>query len=146
MPFDDDEVDLKKTSFQPKVKLKEQKTVQSPVEQERVFNEQANGAHQRDEEYKVRAAELAQRYRDVIKNTILIENKSEIQKNLEQEVLNHLIALASEINNDPGQKEGEGSNGLIGLLFKTVLHQRDRLNNLEYRLQSLEKTKSSQNG
>ena len=58
---------------------------------------------------------------------------------MEKEVILNIIQLASEVNNDANESEGIGSLSWIAQLFKTVLYQRDRINNLEYALTQLEK-------
>ena len=50
-----------------------------------------------------------------------------------------MIKLAVDVNNDPNEQEGMGSLMWIVLLLKTLLMQRDRINQLEYVVSQLEK-------
>jgi hypothetical protein len=49
-----------------------------------------------------------------------------------------MLQLAIEINTDPNEQEGMGSLTWITLLFKTCLAQRDRLNEMEFTLVTLQ--------
>jgi hypothetical protein len=107
------------------------------------FNEQANAVHSKNEEYKQRAWDLSPKFKSIIEDRTLIENKSPVSKNLEQEVLNNLVQLASEMNLDANQPEGRGSVVLSMLLMKMLLVQRDIINSLAYKINTLEKNNDS---
>jgi hypothetical protein len=47
--------------------------------------------------------------------------------------------LAQEINSDPGELDGVGSLVWVVLLLKSCFAQRDKINNLEYKLSLIEK-------
>jgi len=98
-----------------------------------------------DEElYKNRAWELAVRYKSFIEDSKLKENKSSIVLDIEKETIDSLISLASSMNKDENQPEGEGSNALCMLLLKCMLIQRDKINDLNYRISNLEKNKTDE--
>ncbi len=80
---------------------------------------------------------LSRTYMGFIKNKTVRENKSPIEDDLEKETVQKLIQISMELNNDDTQPEGIGSLGLINLLFRSVLAQRDIINNLEYRYELL---------
>ncbi len=87
--------------------------------------------------------ELSRTYMGFIKNKIVKENKSPIEEDLEKETVQKLIQISMQLNNDDTQPEGIGSLGLINLLFRSVLAQRDIINNLEYKYVQLERQLSS---
>lgn len=141
MPFEDDEKDLESLP-DPKIKIKGQKPVASPLNQAREFQGRAKEAHERSEEFKTQALELSKKFMEMVKDTTLLENKGQIAKNVEGQIISDLAKLGIDMNNDETQDEGMGSIGLVLLLFKTVLYQRNRINSLEYRVQKLEKNSS----
>lgn len=104
------------------------------------FNEKADQAFNRDQEYKAKAAELGTKYRSFLEDKILPENKTLINKDIEQETVNKLILLANEMNNDEIQPEGIGGVVLSILLMKMLLVQRDTINSLAYKIDKLEKS------
>ena len=104
-----------------------------------VFNEQAEKAFNKNEEYKARSFELGTKFRGIVEDKVLAENKTLINKEIEQETLNKLVILANEMNADDNQPEGIGGAALGMLLMKMLISQRDRINTLEYKLDKLEK-------
>jgi len=87
--------------------------------------------------------ELSRNYMGFIRNKVVRENKSPIEDDLEKETVQKLIQISMELNNDDTQPEGIGSLGLINLLFRSVLAQRDIINNLEHKYVQLERQMSS---
>lgn len=142
MPFD--EKDPK--DFAPKIGLKKQTTGQksmfegkpkAPTQQE--FQKQVEGAQEKIAGYKKRAADLFVQFNKSILDKTLPQNRNVFNIESEKEMLQNMIQLAIEINNDPNEQEGMGSLTWITCLFKTTLAQRDRINELEYLLSSLQK-------
>jgi len=86
---------------------------------------------------------LGKNFIELITDKTLIENKGSIALHAENQVVSDLAKLAIDMNNDETQDEGMGSIGLLVLMFKTALSQRNRINALEYKLQKLEKNPSS---
>jgi hypothetical protein len=142
MPFDEEDED--QVSNQ-KTGLKNVSTQRSIFEQmkkkptQEDFEKQVKAVEQKMASYKQRAAELAVQFKKIVEDKTLSQNKNIFNTELEREVLSKMIQLASEINNDPNEQEGMGSLSWITLLFKTVLSQRDRINNLEYSISQLDK-------
>jgi hypothetical protein len=89
--------------------------------------------------YKAKAADLAVQFKKLVDDKTLAPNKNVFAKQLEKEILTNMAELAVEINNDPHEQEGMGSLGWVILLLKTILGQRDRINNLEYTISLLDK-------
>jgi|688.fasta_scaffold881774_2 hypothetical protein len=103
------------------------------------FEKRVKDAQESNSGYKKRAAELALNFKKILEDKTLPQNKNIFANEFERELLVKMIQLAIEINNDPNEQEGMGSLGWITLLFKTILSQRDRINNLEYNISVLEK-------
>lgn len=140
MPFDDDGYDA---SRRPKKGVKisnKDSTVPQPKSSGKaVFEGRAENAFSTYEEYKQRTWDLSTKYKSFIEDKILPENKSIITRELEKEVLDKLVALASDMNADEYQPEGIGSVALNMLLMKCMLIQRDTINSLAYKVQKLER-------
>lgn len=73
----------------------------------------------------------------LIEDKVLPANKSSIDHSLEKEVLSRMIALTMELNNDPNEPEGVGSVGILVILMKAILKQRDKINLLSYEVSQL---------
>lgn len=131
-------------NFSPKKGLKinnQQSSVPQPkLNNVAEFNEQAKEVFLQYEDYKKRTWELSTRFKAMIEDRTLSENKGVISKDLEKEVLDKLVALSSEMNADDNQPEGIGSVALSMLMLKMMLLQRDTLNTLAYKLEKLEKS------
>jgi hypothetical protein len=89
--------------------------------------------------YGIRASDLALRFKRVLDDKTLAQNKNPFQQAAESELLNSLVQLSIDMNVDTNEVESMGSVGLSALLLKTALIQRDRINDLEYRLSLLDK-------
>lgn len=103
------------------------------------FEQQADETYEKVQDRKQRAVELVQQFWAFIKDDTLVHEKGPIKKNLEKEIVNKLLAFASEMNNDINESEGSGSVAVITLLLKAVLYLRDSNNEVRYRLTQLEK-------
>lgn len=82
--------------------------------------------------YKDRFADLTIKFADLIKDKTLKQNKNVFAKTIENDILKDMLVLAREVNTNPNEPEGEGSLGLITLLFRACLGQRDKINQLEF--------------
>jgi hypothetical protein len=87
---------------------------------------------------------LAQEFMTLIRDRTLPQNKSVMAKDIEQQTVVKLANAALIINQDDSEAEGMGSIAMINLLFKVVLAQRDKLNELEYELAQLKKLSRAQ--
>lgn len=145
MPFDEENDDGLPSPHSQKIGLKQvssQKSIfdsipKKPTQEE--FNTKVKKIHDRDNSYKIRAAELATQFNKIMADKTLVQNKGPFAKEIEKEVLSNMINLAVEINNDGKEIEGMGSLTWITLLLKTCLSQRNKINQLEYSLSVLEK-------
>lgn len=149
MPFDEEEDDTLQPQV-PKTGLKKVSTQKSifddmakkPSQED--FNKKVAIIQEKDSSYKVSFATLAVELSKVMKDKTLRENKNVFSKEIESELLKNLVNLGKEVNNE-AEDEGEGSIGLITLLFKVALMQRDNINSLEYRVSLLEKNMRPEN-
>jgi len=101
------------------------------------FSQKADAAFIKIQGYKQRMWDLSAKFKSFIEDKILPLNKTLVSKDLENEVLQQLITVASEMNEDDTQPEGLGSTALCMLLMKMTLLQRDIINSLAYEVDKL---------
>jgi hypothetical protein len=89
--------------------------------------------------YGIRASDLAFRFKRALDDKTLTQHKNPFQQAAESELLNGLVQLSIDINTDEHEIEGMGSVGLSALLLKTALIQRNKINELEYKISLQEK-------
>jgi len=95
---------------------------------------------EQENEFKVRALELAHNFKKMIDNKTIPTNINQFQVDLERDIINQLAQLGIDMNNDEyEQVDGMGSIGLSTLLFRCMIIQRDKINQLSYDLESLGK-------
>jgi hypothetical protein len=145
MPFDDEEKEevaqqnkkgLKQVSSQKSI-FEKKKEEQRPSAEN--FEKKIEEINKKNNDYKSRAAELALSYKKLILDKTLTQNKTVFSEEIEKETLSKMVSLAVEINNDEDEQEGMGTLGWVTLLLKYFLHHRDRVNNLEYQVLTLQK-------
>ncbi len=138
MPFDDD----KKPKVKKTLGVKHSNAtseVNQKVVATQAFEAGANAQFSKIEEYKQRAWDLSVKYKSFVENKVLADNKGVISSNLEKEVIEKLIQLASEMNEDPTQDQAVGSTAICMILLKCMLVQRDIINELSFKMEKLEK-------
>ena len=141
MPFDDSpkdfvpKVGLKKT--QGSVSMFDNKSPKKPTQQD--LDQKVEQIQEQVSEYKQRASELFIKFQKAMADTTLVQNRNMLAVDAEKEMLGGLIQLAVDINADPLEQECMGSLTLITCLFKTVLAQRDKINELACNLDQLQK-------
>jgi hypothetical protein len=101
-----------------------------PTPQE--HQERSQQVEERKSGYKQRAADLFTQFNKSIADKTLPQNRNILNRDAEREMLQKMMQLGMDINNDPMEEESMGSLTLITCLFKVVLAQRDRINELEY--------------
>lgn len=120
------------------VKLSNQGSILSSLPQKpsiETLKEKATEVNNTLNSYNVRAADLSSKFRKVLEDKTLFENKSPFSIDAEKELRDNLIKLARDINADEyAEEDGQGSVGVLALLLFSILTQRDRINLLEYRL------------
>jgi hypothetical protein len=90
-----------------------------------------------------KATELFLAFKKMIDDKTLAQNRNMLMMDAEREVLQNMIRLAQSVNLDPNEAEGEGTLMWIVCLLKTCLTQRDRINELEFVINSLQKNVGS---
>jgi hypothetical protein len=139
MPFEDKDFTPKsglkpmsgqKSMFDGKPKPPSQKQFEQSVEQ---VQQQLSG-------HKKKAAELFIAFNKAIMDKTLPQNRNILNMDAEREILQSMIRLSQEINDDPNEAEGEGTLMWIVCLLKTCLAQRDRINELEYGLELVQRS------
>jgi hypothetical protein len=139
MPFEDKDFTPKsglkpmsgqKSMFDGKPKPPSQKQFEQSVEQ---VQQQLSG-------HKKKAAELFIAFNKAIMDKTLPQNRNILNMDAEREILQNMIRLSQEINDDPNEAEGEGTLMWIVCLLKTCLAQRDRINELEYGLELVQRS------
>lgn len=89
------------------------------------------------------AMDLTNKFNEFIKDSTLKENKGPIQLDLEKQICKDIVDLSLVLNADETQAEGIGSAGVNLLLLKIVMYQRDKINELGYKISKLEKSSST---
>jgi len=108
-----------------------------PTQQE--FQQQVQQTQETLSGYKKRAADLFIQFQKTMADKTLPQNRNIFNQESEKELLQNMIILAADINSDPNERESEGSLTWIVLLLKTCLQQRDKINELDYAIHSLQK-------
>src|ERR1700674_4340666 len=103
------------------------------------FQQKVQASQENISNYKKRAAELFVLFQRAMADKTLAQNRNVFNAETEKEMLQNMLQLAVEINNDPNEQEGMGSLTWITLLFKTCLSQRDRINDIEFAMVTLQK-------
>lgn len=94
-------------------------------------------AQSRSRDYKERAAELALIFKKMLDDRTILQNKNSFTVESEREVIGKLAQLGVDMNVDEFEQEGMGSLGLITLLFRSLLIQRDKINYLDYSINQI---------
>lgn len=140
MPFEDeDKEEKKKIGLN---KISSQKSLfdnkpKKPSKQE--FELAVIKSEDKTNAYKNKISTLAQKYLSIVNDKTLSQNKDLFSKDFEKETISNMIRLAEELNSNLDELEGTGSLSWITILLKVCLLQRDRINTLEYYLNSFDK-------
>lgn len=143
MPFDEEE--SKPSAQSQKIGLKKVSSQQSVFDSmpkkpsQEDFQQQVQQMNDRESSFKTRAAQLVMDFNRAMADKTLAPNKNIFQKEMEVELLRNMVKLAQEINSNEREREGEGTLSWVTILLKQCFTQRDRINNLEYKLSGFEK-------
>ncbi|HWZ23230.1 MAG TPA: hypothetical protein VNW06_11285 [Cytophagaceae bacterium] len=140
MPFDEeDDVEIKqKVTIKPSGKESVFDKMPKKITKQE-FEQKAAEANAKLNSYSERALENTMAFKKLMEDRTVPQNKSVFSGDLEKEVISNLMNLAIDMNEDPHEKEGMGSVGLIVFLFRLLLSQKDRVNELDYKVHTLEK-------
>jgi hypothetical protein len=150
LPFQDpkEHVATKGVKLKNKQSEKEKRTKDKQLREEELqerFERLATKAVDDRQERNKRAYDLAKQFMQASRDKTLPLNKGLVAKDVEREMRGNIVQFAVEANNDEmEQYDGMGSVAIMNILLKVVLEQRDRINDLEYKLVQLEKIRSSQ--
>ncbi len=81
--------------------------------------------------------ELSLAFKKIMEDKTLAENKNVFASDIEMETLGGLVALGIDMNTDENETEGMGSIGLITLLLRCMLIQRDKINASDFKLHTM---------
>lgn len=142
MAFDEETQDLDLSKNKNLRKVSSQKSIfdnaaKKPSQED--FENKVKQYHEKSIGYKTKAAELSNKFKNALLDKTLVQNKNIFANEVETELLSDMVTLAMEVNNDPNEQESMGSLMWIILLLKTSLMQRDKINELEYKIFQLEK-------
>lgn len=126
-----------------KINGKQPRFKSSKAVSEEQFKEKIREHQEGNKELMGKIWELSNKYTSSIKDKTLSENKSPLQKEIETDIAKQLTNIALDLNNDEQQPEGVGSIGLLMLLLKTNLIQRNIINDLGYKVHKLEQSLDS---
>lgn len=114
-----------------------QKSTPNPTTED--FENAVAGMKNDEIEIKNRIADASTKYRSLLRDRTVSENKSPLKQSLEKEVIKELSDLGLVLNNDQQRPEGIGSIGLCNLLMQMNLQQRDQINDLSYEVVKLQR-------
>jgi len=135
MPFESDENFDKK----PNLKLGKNVATQAPINHKKELEQKAKESLQLDKDIADRIKKVSASLNEIIiENKTLPKNKTNIQKDIEKEIINEILNIGTILNQDETKPEGYGSMATINLLFKIILKQKDIINTLDYRISNLE--------
>lgn len=104
------------------------------------FSQTADKAVEYSGEKQKRAVEVISRFFNLTKDKTLVRNRGGIAADVEQEIRQDLCRLALDLNNDETEVDnGSGSVVAISVLLKIILAYRDRINELEFKVENLER-------
>jgi len=121
------------------------KKAEEQKKQEAQFDQSVDDYQKNQAALVKKASELSSQFMSYIKDQRLNlpENKGPVLIEMEKQICKELTDLSLELNQDQSQPEGIGSAGMILLLLKTVLVQRDFINELRYDISKLKKNSSA---
>lgn len=119
----------------PKVGLKisnAKSTIKSEKPKQEDFRNKVNEILAQEEEQKKIAFALSSKFQTILRDKTLDSSKDNIVRGSEKEIIRDLIDFARIINSDENQEEDLGTISLFITLYRSLLIQRDRINELEF--------------
>ena len=135
--FDSESLEPQESTKPLKIDKGKSRFVKQHIERER-FEEKVKEIHDKSENKQQLAFDLGRKFLEILNDKTLKENKGPIRADIERENIGDLIKFAVGVNTDENEQEGMGSVSLITLLYKAILIMRDKNNELEYKLTSIE--------
>jgi hypothetical protein len=125
------------TAVTKKMKLtNERSSIAKKADEQEAFKQRAVALMDNRQDQRERGVALVTQFLTSMKEKVLPKNQGVLAQ--------ELVKLVIEINNDDTEpQDGMGSATLFAALLRVVMLQRDRINELEYRLLQVEKNLSS---
>jgi len=141
LPFQDPP----ETTSKKKLKLtNERSSITQKVNEEAEFQQRAAVMMDSRQDQRERGMALVSQFLTSMREKTLPKNRGVLAQDFEKKLRSELVKLVIEINNDETEsQDGLGSATLFASVLKVIMLQRDRLNELEYRLLQVEKNQSS---
>lgn len=127
--FAEDEIPIKKGGLKidnSKSSIKSEKPMMED------FRNNINNILEKEEEQKKIAFELFSRFQSALRDKTLDSLKDVKLREKEKQIIKDLIDFSRIINSDENQEEDLGSISLFITLYRSMLIQRDRINELEF--------------
>lgn len=128
------------------VKLKSRNSIQKEQEDKEreeyraKFDQNADRTVQFHDDKSKKILKVISSYMQMIDDRTLVRNRGSIANDVEREIREQIINLAIDLNNDETEEEnGKGSVVVLIAVTKALMKYRDRLNDLEYTVQQLQK-------
>jgi len=125
------------------LKINNAKSSIKPVQKTEDFRNKINKILANEDEQKKIAYQVMSNFQNILKDKTLDGAKNEQIRVNELQSIQDLIDFARIINSDENQEEDLGTITLLITLCRALFSQRDRINELEYKLFSLSKTSQS---
>lgn len=141
MPFDDDYKDLDDKNKG--LKIDNKKSIFSSMPKKpnpAEFQKEVLESQDVISSYNEEAAELAILFKKSLEDKTLPQNKNSILEDIEKSLINKIANIAIKLNKDELEPEGIGSVGVSVLLLRSLLLQRDKINQLEFLLNESNKS------
>jgi len=135
LPFDEEIEDLSKLKMRGK---NDKSMFKDSIVYSEDFEEKVKEIEKKKQKYKKEIAALSLQLKKILEDKTLVQNKTELNKTIESDVLRDIVDLAGKINSDPSEQEGMGSLLLCTILLRSIILFRDRENNLEFKIFQLE--------
>jgi hypothetical protein len=103
------------------------------------FEKNINDIQKNDIQIKNEASKLSSEFNSLLTSTTLEENISPLKKDSELQVIQGLCKTAMSLNADTSKPEGIGSVGIINLILRALLKQRNIINSLNYENNQIKK-------
>jgi hypothetical protein len=140
MPSNKEVVATRGVKIRPKSAAQQEQSAKEREEYKARFEENAEKTIKYHDEKGNKAVEVISRYLRMTEDKTLVINRGSIANDVEREIRQDLIQLALDMNNDENEEDnGKGSVVVLSAVTKILMRYRDRLNDLEFEMQTLKR-------
>jgi hypothetical protein len=140
MPSNKEVVATRGVKIKPKSAVQQEQSAKEREEYKARFEENAEKTIKYHDEKGTKAVEVISRYLNITEDKTLVINRGSIANDVEREIRQDLIQLALDMNNDENEEDnGKGSVVVLSAVTKILMRYRDRLNDLEFEMQTLKR-------